>query len=86
MLLTERQAAEMLQCDQRVIRRLILSGRLTAIDLGTSRHQFRIDPEALKAILPIGDTPVTLKSTHPRRRCRRSLAPSGATEAFLPSV
>lgn len=87
MLLTEVQAAREAQVDRRVIRKLIESGRLKAIDFGCRRHRYRIEPSELTRIkAPVADD----NASHERRRlpvgekrpCRSSPDPS----AYLPTV
>jgi len=85
MFLTEKEAAARLQCDPRTVRRLVVSGRLRAVDLGTTRRNLRIDPDALNAILPPpADPPVMPPPTY--HRGPRSLPPAASTQAYLPSV
>ena len=50
--LTEGEAAMALRVDKRTVRRLIVSHRLRAVDLGTGRkrHRYRIDASELKAV------------------------------------
>jgi len=84
MLLTEAQAARELQVDKRTLRRLIESGRLRAVDIGSGRRRYhRIDLKDLKSIAPapgqVGD--VTPRSQHGRRT-----ASSNSVAAYLPSA
>jgi excisionase family DNA binding protein len=86
MLITEAQAATEAQVDKRTVRRLIETGRLKAIDFGSKRRHYRIDPEDLKSIsaAPDGQAPEPLPPAV-RRRGRLMALPKSVTAA-LPSV
>jgi excisionase family DNA binding protein len=84
-LLTEAEAARIIAADKRTIRKLINTGRLKAVDIGSSRHHYRIDPADLKTIVSV-QSPSThfLPPAHIRRRHRRSVPAS--VSAYLPNV
>lgn len=82
MMLTESQAAELIQVDKRTIRRLVQTGRLRAINIGCgSRVHYRIDPEDLRQILP----PETPRAGG-RTRARTAHRPPSSLAAYLPNA
>lgn len=85
MLLTEREAAAVVQIDRRTLRRLIQSGRLRAVDIGSGkRRYYRIDPSDLRRIAPNVSPPESTISRPRPHRMRYS--PHRMVESFLPSV
>ena len=87
MLLTETQAAKEAQVDKRTLRKLILLGRLRALDFGSGkRHRFRIDSMDLYNVT--SEPTLTCSASLPRLSSpRRGRAvPVLTLQAFLPSV
>jgi excisionase family DNA binding protein len=83
-MLTEDQAAAVLQIDRRTLRKLIEHGRLDAIDVGSGkRRHFRIAP---KSLTEIGSKPQENQSaprvTRFKRQSRRQLSTN--VLAYLP--
>ena|SRR5687768_2232188 len=87
MLLTEAQAAAELQIDKRTLRKLILSGRLRAVDVGSGgRRHFRIAREDLREIdARQPDGPTMSPRARPRPRAATRLRRTSA-EQFLPTA
>lgn len=86
MLLTETQAAKMLQVDRRTVRKLICSERLHAVDVGGGKRRvFRIDPADLRSI----SGPEALGSVQPtvfRAARRRHLPSTVSVSSYLPNA
>lgn len=86
MWLVESEAARELRIDRRTLRKLIQSGRLRAVDVGSgSRHIYRINPDDLREITaPF--PPAETSMPHPRPVHRRRSAAPASLASFLPSV
>ena len=86
MFLTEAEAATEIRADKKTVRKLILSGRLRAIDVGSrGRRHFRIDPSDLKEIAPAEHQKAPLPPPISRRR-RRPTVQANSVAAYLPSA
>src|ERR1700690_3890400 len=85
--LTEDEAAMALRVDKRTVRRLIVSQRLRAVDLGSGgkRHHYRIDASELKAVADPVESVVT-PTPIGRAQRRRHSASAGSVSAYLPNA
>jgi excisionase family DNA binding protein len=84
MYLNETKVSAILGINKKTVRRLIESGRLRAVDVGSSRHCYRIDPEDLKNISPA--KPLASSMPPPARRRFRRQGVNEIVQSFLPSV
>ena len=86
MLLTETQAAKMLQVDRRTVRKLICSERLHAVDVGGGKRRvFRIDPADLRSISRAGSAWVRAADCV-SSSARRHLPSTVSVSSYLPNA